>query len=244
MQEFDIETGKEETSYRSMKDSLDLRLGFIRKVYMILTAQIGLTAFMGLLSAKTSFGVFQMNHPGLLWFFAALAFITMFAVSCYSSLARKVPTNYILLGIFTFSEAYSVSFTVGAYTLSGYGNLVLWAAFLTVCMTLTITYYAFTTKTDFTIMGGLMFCLAAGLIFLAILTIFTDNPFINCLVTVCGIVVYGVYLIYDTQLIAGGKKHEFTVDDYIVAAMQIYVDIIVLFLEILKLLKQLTDKND
>ena len=47
---------------------------------------------------------------------------------------------------------------------------------------------------------------------------------------------YGYYLIYDTQLIMGGKTHSLSLDDYILGAMMIYLDIIIMFLEILKLL--------
>ena len=50
------------------------------------------------------------------------------------------------------------------------------------------------------------------------------------------VVVYGLYLIYDTQLIAGGHQYSLTYDEYIVGAMLIYVDIMMLFVEILRLL--------
>ena len=44
---------------------------------------------------------------------------------------------------------------------------------------------------------------------------------------------------YDTQLIVGGahKKHQFGVDDYVFAALNIYLDIINLFLLLLQLLQ-------
>ena len=49
------------------------------------------------------------------------------------------------------------------------------------------------------------------------------------------VVFYGLFLIYDTQLIAGGKKHQLSMDDYIVGALLLYIDIMMLFLELLKL---------
>mmetsp|Transcript_31540 Transcript_31540/g.41769 ORF Transcript_31540/g.41769 Transcript_31540/m.41769 type:complete len:84 (+) Transcript_31540:491-742(+) len=50
------------------------------------------------------------------------------------------------------------------------------------------------------------------------------------------IVIYGLYLIYDVQLIAGGHQHSLSYDEYIVGAMVIYIDIMMLFIELLRLL--------
>lgn len=48
----------------------------------------------------------------------------------------------------------------------------------------------------------------------------------------------GFYLVYDTQLIIGGqhKRMQFDMDDYVLAALSIYLDIINLFILILRLL--------
>ena len=57
------------------------------------------------------------------------------------------------------------------------------------------------------------------------------HPFLSALL----VVVYGLYLVYDTQMIAGGKSHSLGYDDYIVGALLLYVDIMMLFLELLRL---------
>lgn len=49
-------------------------------------------------------------------------------------------------------------------------------------------------------------------------------------------VVYSVYLLIDTQTVLGGKHRELKMDDYILGAIIIYVDIISLFLKLLRLL--------
>lgn len=48
--------------------------------------------------------------------------------------------------------------------------------------------------------------------------------------------IYCVYILIDTQLIMGGKNRELTLDNYVMGAMILYVDIIGLFLKILQLL--------
>ena len=48
-----------------------------------------------------------------------------------------------------------------------------------------------------------------------------------------GTLLFGVYLVYDTQIIMKKYGEVYTVDDYIFASIQIYLDIINLFLVIL-----------
>ena len=59
-----------------------------------------------------------------------------------------------------------------------------------------------------------------------------------------GTVLFSCYIVYDTQLIVGGKhkRFQFTVDDYVLAAMNLYLDILNLFLLILR--ETATRRND
>ena len=54
-------------------------------------------------------------------------------------------------------------------------------------------------------MGGMLFVASASLFLLSIFMIFTDNKIMNIIYSSLGVLLYGVYLIYDTQLIIGGK---------------------------------------
>ena len=56
-------------------------------------------------------------------------------------------------------------------------------------------------------------------------------------------VIYCVYILIDTQLILGGKNKELTLDNYVMGAMILYVDIIGLFLKILQLLGEKKNKK-
>ena len=50
-----------------------------------------------------------------------------------------------------------------------------------------------------------------------------------------GVFLFGVYLIVDTQMIIGGKRYELTLDDYIVGALVLYLDIIMIFIYLLQI---------
>ena len=59
----------------------------------------------------------------------------------------------------------------------------------------------------------------------------------NILYCTLGIVVFGLYLIYDTQLILRKYGLKYSIDDYIIAALNLYVDIIEIFIYILRCIK-------
>lgn len=154
-------------------------------------------------------------------------------IVCNRTVARQVPTNYILLAIFTVCQSFYFAVVTTMYTSSS----VIMAAGMTAGMTLALTAYAFTTKRDFTVCGSLFFCLTVGLIMLMLCSVFmTFAEWWHPLVSSLLVVFYGLYLIYDTQLIAGGGTYGLTTDDYIIGALLIYVDIMMLFLELLRLL--------
>merc|ERR1712008_628597 len=50
-------------------------------------------------------------------------------------------------------------------------------------------------------------------------------------------ILFSFYIVYDTQLIMGGKhsKGQFGVDDYVFAALNLYLDVINLFIELLQI---------
>lgn len=234
---FELESQKEEPYYQENVGMFpNTRLGFVQKVYGLLTCQLLFTVLMVIISMTSkSFLNFQVQNYGLLIFFLVLNLVIMIALFCFPNTAKNVPYNYILLGLFTFSESWIVS------TISGLTDpkIVFMAAVMTLGITVALTLYAITTKTDFTIYGGLMYILGMALLLFGIFAIFTDNRIVNIIICIISIIILGIYLIYDTQLIIGNRKHSLDIDDYIIGALMLYVDIITLFLELMDLLRNL-----
>ena len=93
-------------------DDAEDRLGFIRKVYGILATQLLITALMTLLPYMSdSIRSSLVASPGVAILIAICGLVLSCGLFCIESLARSVPTNYILMFIFTFCEAYTVAFT-------------------------------------------------------------------------------------------------------------------------------------
>ena len=155
---------------------------------------------------------------------------------CYQDAARRVPGNYLLLGGFTVCLSYMVG-----YIASSYGTqTVFMAAIMTLALTISLTIYAFTTKTDYTYLGATLFILACGLIMFGLFAFVFQYELMVTTWSILGVILYSYYLVYDTQLIAGGCHRHFTLslDDYVIAALIIYIDVIILFLRILEIVGQ------
>jgi protein lifeguard len=228
---YNIKSDLESNLSPSQDIHMSIRMGFIRKVYGILSFQLLLTVCIMSLAFIDSFNHFLKNNLTLFWITFGVSVAILIPLVCFRSIARGVPQNYILLFLWTLCEGYMLATCVAFYD----PLTVIFAGFLTLAVTLSLTVYAFTTKTDFTMCGGLLFCLGTILFIWGIFTIIF-GPILNTLYCVLGLVVYSIYLIYDTQLIIGKFGVEYNIDDYIYAALTIYLDIIQIFLYILEIL--------
>jgi FtsH-binding integral membrane protein len=208
-----------------------MRLGFIRKVYGILGSQLAITALFVSLALIESVAIFIQNHLVIFYICLGLSLVLAIPLICCKSVARTVPTNYIILALWTLCESYMVGTCASFYD----AKIVVIAAIMTAAVTLSLTAYACTTKTDFTYCGGMLFCLSALMLCWGLLGLIF-GLWLQTFYCVCGLLLYSVYLIYDTQLVLGKFGVEYSIDDYVIAAMMIYIDIIQIFLYILRLL--------
>jgi hypothetical protein len=123
-------------------------------------------------------------------------------------------------------------------------ELVMIAAVMTLGITASLTYYALTTKTDFTMMGASLFIFGMALMLFGLFLSLFQSRLMNILYSVLGVILYGFYLVYDIQLLVGGRDEEFDMDDYVIASIQIYLDVVLLFLKILEILNEIMNKKD
>ena len=199
---------------------------------MILSVQLIVTAaFVALACFNDSFARFMHENKWLFWVCFAINIILLYVLAYVRTATRKVPLNYILLTIFTLTEAYIVGFVTTMYD----PTTVFIAAVFTAAVVIALTIYACTTKTDFTVCGGVLFVAVMILCVASIFSFFFYNKIVSIIISAISVVVFSIYLIYDTQLILGNGQLKLTVDDYIFAAIRLYIDIIRIFLEILKL---------
>jgi FtsH-binding integral membrane protein len=210
-----------------------LRLGFIRKVYGILSVQLLLTSLFVLSTFKDEVRLFFFDNIPIFYTSMGLSIVILIMLLCIPNMTKMVPFNYILLFLFTVCESFMVATIASFYDT----QTVITAALMTTAVVVSLTIYAFTTKTDFTYMGGFLFMFTTVLLFWGIFMMIFGF-FMYTLYCALGVILFGIYLIFDTQLILGRFGLEYSIDDYIIAALNIYIDIIQMFLYILQLLSR------
>lgn len=67
-------------------------------------------------------------------------------------------------------------------------------------------------------------------IFLSMMNMFMNIPLLSSFIALGFAVLYSAYLVIDTQLIMGKGKSRLSLDNYILGAIFLYLDIIGLFL--------------
>ena len=220
-----------------------VRRGFIIKTYGILLSQLAITIIFICLSFVPAINEYIKSKDFasgtfFITFIILFLCITIFVCIMFSffrDTARKVPINYILLLAFTLSMSFYCLIFCAFFDPED----VVAAGILTFAATVGLTVYAIRTKTEFSFLGGLLFCFS-------FLMVFTIAFYFWIRVTVfwlaLGVLVYSLYLIYDTQLIIGNVGVQYSIDDYCFAALNLYIDIIYLFLKILQLIATLKGK--
>ncbi|CEM37986.1 unnamed protein product [Vitrella brassicaformis CCMP3155] len=218
-----------------------IRHGFIRKVYGILSVQLLITTVMAACLCTDAAKLFIAKNAAILWVAMAVQLVLTFVMMCFSGLMRQFPTNYILLGVWTAVEGLLVG-SICAFTDP---QLVLVAAALTTGIVLSLTLFAFQTKYDFTGIGPYLFvcCIAlflTGLVLMIMSACGLHFKWAHIIYAGLGVLLFSIYLVYDTQLIVGKKHYRFafSVDDYCFAALMLYIDIIQIFLYILSILRE------
>eukprot|EP00448_Togula_jolla_P014803 CAMPEP_0170581628 /NCGR_PEP_ID=MMETSP0224-20130122/7143_1 /TAXON_ID=285029 /ORGANISM="Togula jolla, Strain CCCM 725" /LENGTH=263 /DNA_ID=CAMNT_0010904781 /DNA_START=33 /DNA_END=824 /DNA_ORIENTATION=- len=234
------ELSDEERGPTQVKDAtLQVRMGFVRKVYGILSAQLLLTV---IIAAPLQFVGMQWltDNSWIMRLSMVVTMMTMCAMICCQKALRSFPTNYIFLLVFTTAMGVMVGFYSALYTWQS----VCMAAGITVLIFIAMTAFAWNSTRDFTGCGPYLFAALATLVIfsftLSLLGFFGIHiRWMVVLYDIIGVLLFTFYIVYDTQLILGewgGHKHSFSIDDYTFAALNLYLDIINLFMHILSLL--------
>ena len=162
-----------------------------------------------------------MQNPFLHWvaIFCGCILACVLMCPCCGKCYRRVPVNYILLVLFTLC----VSYVVAGFCSYFEPVYVVCAAVTTMSMVVGLTMLACFMKEE---QVGYCAGFAVALVFTLLPIIFFALIWPSKLLVIAIegllIVLFSIYIIIDTRLIM--KK--FTYDEYIIAAMMLYIDII------------------
>jgi hypothetical protein len=207
--------------------ALPIRMQFIRKVYAILTVQLLLTTGLSTISF--------FNESYRLWIQSNFWLMVVSLIGAIGFMLltywkrKSYPTNLLFLAGFTALESYSISVVTSFYD----ARIVVQALVITLAIFFALTLFACQTKYDFTswipyLFGALWLLIIFG--FMA--AFFPMNSTMELVYGGIAALIFSGYILVDTQLV---MRH-YHVEEEIAAAISLYLDIINLFLAILRIL--------
>jgi modulator of FtsH protease len=218
-------------TFRPLSAPIAVRTGteratLVRRTYTLVFASILVTM------AGTWFG---LSNAGVMGYVARHPFITAILTFAPLLLALKLrnafPANLGLVFLFALVEGVAISPIIFVYSQQSPG-IITQAALLTGSTFGVLTLYAFMSRRDFSALGGFFTIGLWVLIATSLLNLFFRNQTASLWLSAGAVFVFSGLLVFDTWRL----KNVFGPEDYVQAAVTIYLDLLNMFLAILNLL--------
>jgi modulator of FtsH protease len=192
----------------------------IRNTYQLLALSTGIAGVGAGVSMLVGFG------PLVGIVFTLLGLVPLFLLHKKRDTAAAVP----LMLTFTGLSGLGLGPTLSHYiNMPGGSSTVMTAAVLTTAVTLALTAYVHKTGKDFSRMGGFLVAGLVVVILASIAAIFV--PAMQAAVSAAAALLFSGFILYDTSRLVRGEE-----DNYVMAAVSMYLNVLNLFLAILQLL--------
>ena len=225
----DVEHG-EETKLLLVDATPDIQSGFITKVYGLVGVQLLLTfAWMLLASTQPDIQTYVLHALGAQLGCSIFGFVLLCPLIAYKD---RYPHNLVFLLLFTLCEAYTIGVVGAIYATQSQSYLVVYSLGLTMIVFALLSAFVHITKRDMSFLEGGLMIATLTLIGIGLFAVFFPySSTMHLLLSALGVMVFSGYILYDTSTML----HYMTPDDAIIAVVQLYLDIINLFLCILQL---------
>jgi FtsH-binding integral membrane protein len=202
------------------------RATLVRRTYLLVFASV----------LVTMTGVaFALSQPGLMAAVARHPIITLLCTIAPLIAAMKLrdafPANIGLVFLFTFVEGVAISPLIYVYGQSQPG-IIGQAALLTLSTFGVLTIYAWVSRRDFSAWGSFFMVGVWVLIATSLLNLFVRSATASLWIAGAALLVFSGLLVYDTWRL----RNVFGPNDYVQAAVAIYLDLLNMFVAILSLL--------
>ncbi len=195
-----------------------LAVDYLKQVYALLAASMIVSVAAGYVGMSLPFA---FEHPIILMVMMLGAMFLAFQVQ-----------NAATLFLFTGISGLSVGPIIAIYVGAGLSHVVGQAVFMTGAVFVGLSFYAITTRRDLSMLSGMLF---AGLIVLLVgglLNLFFHSTAVSFALSACGSVIFAGYILFETQQL---KDNPGAVSPS-VAALSMYLNVLNLFLSLLRLL--------
>ena len=202
------------------------RATLVRRTYALVLVSV-LVTIVGVSFALSQPAVLQAvaQHP-IIAFLAALAPLVI-----AGRMKAAFPMNIGFVLLFNFAMGVMISPAIFFYG-SRQPGLIGQAAVLTIGAFGILTLYAFVSRRDFSAWGGFLMVGLWVLIGTMVLNIFFQNAAVDLWLASVAVLLFSGLLLYDTWRL----RNFYGPDEYVGAAVQIYLDLLNMFLAILRIM--------
>ena len=198
----------------------DDRIGFLGKTYGMLALCIAA----GSIGAYMSMGfAFPQEHPFM------MLFIMIGGIFLVQAVRHMPGINFIALLAFGAITGMAISPLVGMVAAKS-GTLVTQAFMTTAVTFISLTAYTFISRRDFSFLKGFVW---TGLIAMIVLGLsnyfFFESSILALTLSGVGVLLFSAFILYDTSNIL----RDYPNDEYISAALTLYLDVFLLFQHVL-----------
>jgi FtsH-binding integral membrane protein len=211
-----------------------IRAGFVRKVYGLLTFEVLTTLLMSSLFLfqpdMYAFILYSEYGLGIRYFTLTLSILTFFALYC--NYTHKYPENMICLILFTLSTSYQIAYTCACFKEANRQYDLYLALLTTFVIFLLLTLYVAITRHDLKRWNASLGLCSIVFLTYGIICMVFPIPLSRVLLGCFGTILFGLFILYDTSQLL----HSLGPDDYVIANIHLYLDILNLFLSVLQCL--------
>lgn len=208
----------------------------MRKVYLWMTLALVITGF-------TAFGI--ASNPGiayaivtnrlLFWGLVIAEFGLVIGISGAINKLSAV-TATLLFVLYSIVNGATLSVIFMAYTMSSIASVF----FITAGLFGVMAFIGYTTKTDLTSIGKILFMALIGIILATIVNMFVGSSMLNMIVSYIGVVIFTGLTAYDSQKIKNMLYNADSMDEgmqkiALLGSLTLYLDFINLFLMLLRI---------
>ncbi|XP_053104318.1 protein lifeguard 1-like [Hemicordylus capensis] len=210
-------------------DARNVRMSFLWKVLLVLTVQSMATlavmaAFLFLKEVKTfvwsSLWILSLPVAGFL--FSALSLL------CCRGLRRKAPWNLLVLAILTLSHSCMLSLRASFYTTDS----ILIALGISAVICLLAVLFSIKAPCNFTLYMVVLLVLLVLLLMAGLTLTYLPEFMMEFTFATMRSLFFTWFLVVETQLLLGNKLVAFSCEEYVLAALLLYVDIFLVFTDI------------
>ncbi len=195
----------------------------LKNTYLLLSMTLIFSAAMAGVSI-------YLNFPPIHWI---LQLGGMIGLLMLTNVFKNSALGVLCVFAFTGFMGLTAGPTINMY-LSFFSNgaeLVMTAAGGTGVIFLALSGYVLTTRKDFSFMGGFLFVGLIVMIIASLANMFFQVPALHLALSAASIMLYSGYILYDTsKIIHGGETN------YVMATVQLFLDIYIIFMNLLHLL--------